>query len=216
MRTIEYAPVRPGDRTRTLFSQVMWYVAGTAGLFALGAYLGRNLSNVVAFGCYLLAFARLIGMRFAVGHSASLSVVLPYALGLLMGLASLPTLIYYAGADPQTLWRAGAATTLFVAGFGTAGYATGRDLSGLARVGSWALLALIVFAIVLIIVHIPGGELVYSVLGLVVFAALIMWDFQRLRRSTNLKSAPLFAASIFLDALNAFLFFLQMFDRRRK
>jgi modulator of FtsH protease len=126
------------------------------------------------------------------------------------------TLVHYAGTDLQALWQAGAATALFVAGFGTAGYATRRDLSGLARVGSWALLALIVFGIVLIFVHIPGGALVYSVLGLVIFAALIMFDFQRLRRSTDLDSAPLIAASIFLDALNVFLLFLQIFDRRRE
>ncbi len=37
------------DRTRTLFGQVMWYVAATAGLFALGAFLGRNLGYGVAF-----------------------------------------------------------------------------------------------------------------------------------------------------------------------
>ena len=61
MNIIEYGGVRPVDRTRTLFGQVMWYVAATAGLFALGAYLGRNLAVGVAFGCYLLAFACLIG-----------------------------------------------------------------------------------------------------------------------------------------------------------
>ena len=33
------------DRTRTLFGQTMWYVAATTGMFALGAYLGRNLSG---------------------------------------------------------------------------------------------------------------------------------------------------------------------------
>jgi uncharacterized protein len=38
---------------------------------------------------------------------------------------------------------------------------------------------------------------------------------QRLRRSTDLDSAPLIAASIFLDVLNVFLFFLQIFCRRR-
>ena len=52
----------------------MWYVAATAGLFALGAYLGRDLGYGVAFVCYLLAFACLIGMRFAVRSSAGLSV----------------------------------------------------------------------------------------------------------------------------------------------
>lgn len=33
------------DRTRTLFGQTMLLVAMTAGFFALGAYLGRNLSH---------------------------------------------------------------------------------------------------------------------------------------------------------------------------
>jgi FtsH-binding integral membrane protein len=41
-----------------------------------------------------------------------------------------------------------------------------------------------------------------------------MADFQRLRRRTkDLASAPLIAASIFLDVLNVFLFFLRMFAR---
>jgi modulator of FtsH protease len=51
MKTIEYGGVRPVDRTRTLFGQVMGYVAATAGLFALGAYLGRNLGYGVALLC---------------------------------------------------------------------------------------------------------------------------------------------------------------------
>jgi uncharacterized protein len=37
MNTMEYGAVRAVDRTRALFGQVMWYVAATAGLFALGA-----------------------------------------------------------------------------------------------------------------------------------------------------------------------------------
>jgi FtsH-binding integral membrane protein len=42
-----------------------------------------------------------------------------------------------------------------------------------------------------------------------------MVDFQRLRRSRDLDSAPLLAASIFLDILNVFLFFLQIFSGRK-
>jgi FtsH-binding integral membrane protein len=41
-----------------------------------------------------------------------------------------------------------------------------------------------------------------------------MFDFQRLRRSQGTSSAPLIAASIFLDALNVFLFFLRIFGGR--
>ncbi len=46
-----------------------------------------------------------------------------------------------------------------------------------------------------------------------IFAGLTTVDFQRLRRTRNLDSAPLLAASIFLDALNVFLFFLRIFGR---
>ena len=202
----------PG-RTHTLFGQTMGYVAVTAGLFALGSYLGRNLSYGWAFVWFIAAFACLMGMNFAVRRSGPLTTGLLVAFGVLLGLAMAPTLVYYANANPQVLWQAGGATALFIAGFGAAGYATRRDLSGIARLCFWALLALIVFGIVMIFVRIPHGSLVYSVLGLVIFAGLTMFDFQRLRRSSDLDSAPLIAASIFLDVLNVFLFFLRIFSR---
>ena len=201
------------DHTHTLFAQTMGYVAVTTGFFALGAYLGRNLSSGWAFVWYIVAFGCLIAMNFTVRRSAGLSVVLLLIVGLGLGLALAPTLAYYASMNPQVLWQAGGATALFIAGFGAAGYATRRDLSAIARLCFWALVALIIFGIVLIFVRIPHGALIYSVLGLVIFAGLTMFDFQRLRRSSDLDSAPLIAASIFLDALNVFLFFLRIFSR---
>ena len=201
------------DRTHTLFGQTMGYVAVTAGFFALGAYLGRTLSSGWAIVFFIAALACLISMNFTVQRSGPLTAGLLFALGVLLGLAMAPTIVYYASANPQALWQAGGATALFIAGFGAAGYATRRDLSGIARLCFWALIALIVFGIVMIFVRIPQGSLVYSVLGLVIFAGLTMFDFQRLRRSKDLDAAPLIAASIFLDALNVFLFFLRIFSR---
>jgi modulator of FtsH protease len=190
----------------------MAYVALTAALFALGAWLGRNLTGAVGIIAFIAAFACLISMRFAARSSLQLTVGLLCAFGLLVGLAVAPTVAYYGSMDPRALWQAGGATALFIAGFGAAGYATRRDLTALARVLFWALVALIVFGIVLIFVNIPGGALVYSVLGLVIFAGFTMFDFQRLRTSTDVASAPFLAASIFLDILNVFLFFLQIFS----
>jgi FtsH-binding integral membrane protein len=196
-----------------LFAKTMGYVAATAGLFALGAWAGRDLPGGVGIIAFIAAFACLIGMRFAARRSLPLTVGLLAAFGLLLGLAVAPTVAYYANMDPRALWEAGGATALFIAGFGAAGYATRRDLTAIARACFWALVALIVFGIVLIFVRIPHGELIYSVIGLVVFAGLTMVDFQRLRRSSDVVSAPLLAASIFLDALNVFLFFLRIFSR---
>jgi modulator of FtsH protease len=199
-----------------LFAQTMAYVAATAGVFALGAWAGHNLTGGVAIVAFIAAFACLIGMRFAARRSAQLSVALLGAFGLLMGLAVAPAVAYYGGMDPRALWEAGGATALFIAGFGAAGYATRRDLTAMARVLFWALLALIVVGIVLIFVHIPGGELAYSLLGLVIFAGFTMFDFQRLRTNTDTASAPLLAASIFLDIVNVFLFFLEIFTGGRR
>jgi len=213
MASLSFGNTSAVDRTRTLFGQTMGFVAITVGFFALGAYLGRNLAQGWVIVWFIAAFACLIAMNFTVRRSGPLTVVLLLAVGVMLGLAMAPTLVYYASTSPQALWQAGGATALFIAGFGAAGYATRRDLSGLARLCFWALLALIVFGIVLIFVHIPGGSLIYSVLGLLIFAGLTMFDFQRLRRSTDLDSAPLLAASIFLDALNVFLFFLRIFSR---
>jgi uncharacterized protein len=201
------------DQTRTLFAHTMGYVALTTALFAAGAYAGRNLSYQLGIAWFIAAFACLIAMRFAVRRSHQAVIVLLVAFGLLIGLALAPTLAYYASTDPKALSTAGGATALFIGGFGAAGYATRRDLSALARICFFALIALIVFGIVLIFVRVPGGDLIYAVIGLVIFAGFTMFDFQRLRRSQDLRSAPLLAASIFVDVLNVFLFFLRIFTR---
>ena len=200
------------DQTHTLFAQTMGYVALTAALFALGAWVGHNLTGGIGIVFFIAAFACLIGMRFAIRRSLQTTVALLGAFGLLIGLAVAPTVAYYGSMDPQALWEAGGATALFIAGFGAAGYATRRDLTAVARVSFWALLALIVFGIVLIFVNIPGGDLAYSVLGLVIFAGFTLFDFQRLRTNTDAAQAPFLAASIFLDVLNVFFFFLEIFS----
>jgi modulator of FtsH protease len=199
-----------------VFGQTMGLVAFTLGFFALGAYIGRDITGGTSLLLFIVAFAPLIALNFAVRKgNQSLAIGLLFTFGLLFGLALAPTINYYASAEPGVVYQAGGATALFVAGFGAYGYATKRDLSALGRIAFFALLGLIVFGIVLIFVSIPGGNVIYSVLGLVVFAALTMFDFNRLRRS-GIEMAPLLAASIFLDAVNVFLFFLSIFGGGRR
>ncbi len=213
--TAAYVPYGARERTQALFGQTMGLVALTAALFAGGAYAGRNLSHGAGIIAYIAAFVILLIMNFAARRSPTAATVLLLVFGILLGVASAPTLLYYATTNPQVLWQAGGATALFMGVFGAAGYATRRDLSWLWRVSFIALLALFAFGIVLIFVHIPHGSLIYAGLGLVVFAGLTMVDFQRLRRTQGLNSAPLLAASIFLDALNVFWFFLRIFSGSR-
>ena len=206
-------PVLVRDESRTLFGQTMGLVAVTAGLFALGAYLGRDLSYGWGLIAFLASFGLLIGLNFAVSRSEQLAIGMLFGFGVLIGVGTAPTIAYYASTNPQSVWQAGGATALFIAGFGAAGYATRRDLSGVARVCFWALLALIVFGIVAIFVNIPNSALIYSIAGLVIFAGFTMYDFQRLRRTQDIRAAPVLAASIFLDVLNVFLLLLNLFNR---
>jgi uncharacterized protein len=207
--------VEARDQARAVFGQTMGLVAVTTGFFALGAYLGRDMTGRYAWLWFIAAIACLFGLNFATRRSEQLAIGILFGFGVLMGLATAPTIAYYAEANPQAVWQAGGATALFIAGFGAVGYATRRDLSALARICFWALLALIVFGIVLIFVRIPNGSLIYAILGLVIFAGFTMFDFQRLRRTRDIRAAPLLAASIFLDILNVFLLLLSLFGRGR-
>ena len=201
------------DESGTLLGQTMGLVAVTTGLFALGAYLGRDMSYGWGWLFFIAAFGALLALNVAAQRSEGLAVTLLFAFGVLMGLATAPTLSYYASTNPQALWQAGGATALVIAGFGAYGYATRRDLSGVARACFWALLGLIVFGIVAIFVNIPNSALIYSIVGLVIFAGFTMYDFQRLRKTQDIRAAPLLAASIFLDVLNVFLLLLNLFNR---
>jgi FtsH-binding integral membrane protein len=204
-----------GDRARTVFGQVMGLVALTVGLVALGAYVGRDLDGGAGIAFFVGAFGCVIGLNLASDRGREqLATTLLFGLGLLLGLAVGPVINDYANADPAALWQAAAATGAFVATLGAVGYATRRDLSSWARTLLWALIALIVFAIVAIFIAIPHANLIYAIAGLAIFGAFTIFDFNRLRRAGIESAAPI-AASIFLDIFNVFLFMLQLFGGQR-
>ncbi|HEX3277022.1 MAG TPA: Bax inhibitor-1 family protein [Thermoleophilaceae bacterium] len=203
------------DQARTVFGQVMGLVALTLGFLALGAYIGRDMSGGAGILFFIGGFGCIIGLNIASSRGREqLAITLLFGLGLLLGLALGPVLAAYAAADPAALWQAAGSTAAFVAILGTYGYATRRDLSSWARGLFWALLGLIAFGLVAIFVSIPGENLIWSIGGLVIFGGYTIFDFNRLRRAGADSAVPI-AASIFLDVLNIFLFFLQLFGGGR-
>ena len=210
-----YGAALSRDQTRAVFGQVMGLVAVTVGFAALGAYIGRNLSGGVGILFFIAAFACIFGLNIANSRGREqMAIVFLFGLGLALGLAVAPVIAYYANANPAVLWQAAGATGAFVAGLGAIGYATRRDLSVFARALFWALLALIVFGLVTIFISIPHSNIIYAVLGLVIFGGFTVIDFNRLRRANNSAAIPI-AAGIFLDIFNVFLFFLQIFGGNR-
>ena len=199
------------DESRAVFGQVMGLVAFTLGFLALGAYIGRDLSGGWGTLAFIASFGCIIGLNIASPRgNEQLAISLLFGLGLLLGLALGPVLSSYAEADPAAVWQAAGATGGFVAALGAVGYATRRDLSPYYRVAFWALLGLIVFGVVAIFVSIPAENVIWAVAGLVIFGGYTVLDFNRLRRAGQAEAVPI-AASIFLDVLNIFLFFLQLF-----
>jgi FtsH-binding integral membrane protein len=199
------------DDTRTVFGQVMGLVALTVGCAALGAYLGRNMTGGAGIIFFIGALACVFGLNVATtrGHE-QLATALLFGLGLLLGLGVAPVIAYYAKTNPAAVWQAAGATGAGVAALGAFGYATRRDLSSWARTLFWALVGLIVFGVVAIFVSIPHANIIYCVLGLVIFGGFTIFDFNRLR-SANMASAVPIAASIFLDLFNIFLLLLRLF-----
>ena len=203
------------DRSRAIFGQTMGLVALTCLVAGIGAYLGRNISHGWGMVAFIGAIGCVIGLNAAVRRSEQLAIGLLFGLGGFLGIGAAPALAYYASVQPQALWQAAGTTALFIAGFGAFGYATRRDLSIVGRISFFALLGLIVFGLVMIFVSIPGGNVIYAVIGLVIFAGYTMYDFQRLRRARQIESAPLLAASIFLDIFNVFMLLLSLFGGGR-
>jgi FtsH-binding integral membrane protein len=195
---------------RAVFGQVMGLVAFTVGFTALGAYIGRDLSGGTGLLFFIGAILCIVGLNVAAKRSEPLAITFLFGLGVLLGLAVGPVLNHYAESEPSALWQSAGATAAFVGGLGAYGYATRRDFSTWARALFWMLLALIVFGVVLIFINIPGGNLIYAVLGLAIFGAYTVFDFNRLRRANMDQAVPI-AAGIFLDIFNIFLFFLQIF-----
>ena len=213
MSTYGYS-VRPAaTHAPGLFGRVMGLVALTVGFATLGVYIARGWGGAGWFISWLLAIGCLIGLNAVNARgNTSLALVLLFAFGLLIGISVSATVNSYSATDPTAVRQAFGATALSVAALGSAGYATRRDLSFLYRIAFWALLVLILAGVVLIFVHIPSLYTAYALAGLVIFGLYTVLDFNRLRRAGNEEAIPL-AASIFLDVLNIFLFFLQLFGR---
>jgi FtsH-binding integral membrane protein len=200
-----------GDRARSVFGHVMGLVAVTFAFCAAGAYITRNV-NSGGFIFFIGEIACVFGLQAAAARGRqNLATALLFGLGLFAGMIISPLIVYYANTDPGVVYQAAGTTALATAALGTYGYTTRRDLSVAAKYAFYGLLALLLFLIVAIFVAIPGANIIYGVLGSVIFSVLIAFDFQRLSRNPSYQSAVPIASAIFLDVFNLFIIMLSLF-----
>jgi modulator of FtsH protease len=208
-----------GERARAisttqLLGQVMFLVAVALGFCTLGTLLGRDLALGTARILSFVGFGMLLassfgGERFRVG---------PFAMGwlfataLAIGLGLGPVIAYFADVEDAALTQAFAGTAATVLGAGALGLALSKDLARWMRP-----LSLIVFAACVgtIVWSLFAGS-ISPVVSLVIYAlsaALIVVDFNFLRKHGTEGDAIWLATGIFVSIVNIFVSLLNIFSR---
>jgi modulator of FtsH protease len=199
--------------TTTLFGQVMFLVGISIGFLALGSLIGRDLSFGTA---RVLGFVA-IGMLFAQSFAAPLrygpvGMSWLFGLSLILGLSLGPVLDYYASSDPAAVTQAAGGTALITLGMGAYGTATSKDLARWIRPLSYAMLALFAISLLLLLFGAAGNPLLsLAVLG--VSSALLIVDFNYLRRHADEDDVVWIATGIFVSIVNIFLSLLNLLGR---
>jgi modulator of FtsH protease len=133
------------------------------------------------------------------------------ALAALIGFGLAPTINYYATVDPGGLTTAVGLTALTVVGMGAAGFAWSKDVSGWARPLSMIVLVAVVISIIGIVVGGLGAlSPVISLVILVVSAALILVDFNYVRKHATEDDVVWLATGIFVSIINIFISLLNL------
>lgn len=206
-----------GARSSTaslLLGQVMFLVAVALAFFALGTYIGRDLSYNTGLLFEIGAIVMLLAQAFVAPlRTGALAVGWLYALALLLGIGLGPILSYYTTYDQAVLYQAAGGTALTVAGVGAFGFATSRDLVRWARPLFWAFLAVILLSWILVLLS-SGGSIVLSIAIYVFASAFLAINFQYLRRQAQAEDAVWIATGIFINVVNIFLALLRIFGGR--
>ena len=208
------------DRTRPqaisatqLLGQVMFLVAVAVAFTAFGTWVGRDLevgtARLLSFaGFGMLLVSSFAGARFRVGAFAMGWL---FATALVIGLG--PVIAYFATVEQSALTQAFAGTAATVAGAGALGFALSKDLAPWMRP-----LSLVVFAACVgtIVWSLAAGSISPVVSGVIYLlsAALIVVDFNYLRKHGTENDAIWLATGIFVSIVNIFVSLLNIFSSR--
>ena len=196
--------------TAALLGQVMFLVAVALGFLALGSWIGRDMSEGAAMGCFFAGFGMLIVANFVESLRVGMfAVVWLYAIALLLGLGLAPTLNQLLSTDPDVVTTAAAGTALATIGAGALGFALSKDLAPWMRPLSFVILGAVGISIFLLIIGTSAPPLL-SLVILVVSTLLIVVDFNYLRKHGTERDAVWLATGIFVSIINIFLSLLNL------
>lgn len=208
----------PADRavsTAQLLGQVMFLVAIAIGFLVVGTVVGRDLSIGTARLCSFAGFGMLLvssfgGVRFRVGTFAMGWL---FATALLIGIGLGPVIAYFASVEPSALTQAAGGTALTVAATGSLGFALSKDLARWMRPLSFLVFGLVIVSLVMVLAGGGGSPILSGAIALF-SAALIVVNFNFLRKHGTEDHAVMLATGIFVSIVNIFISLLNLFSNR--
>ena len=210
-----YADARVREiSTAQLLGQVMFLVAVALAFCVAGTLMGRDLSEGAARACSFAGLGMLIVTWFVDAvRRGPLGIGWMCGFSLLIGLGLGPVIAYFASVEEAALTQAFAGTAATVLGAGALGFALSKDLARWMRP-----LALLVFgACMFTIVLTLFGGTISPIISLVIYglsAALIMVDFNYIRKHGTENDAIWLATGIFVSIVNIFVSLLNIFSGR--
>ncbi len=210
-----YAETRAPARvsTMTIFGQTMFLVGLSIGFLALGSLIGRDMALGTARVLSFVALGMILAQSFVAPlRLGALGITWLFAFALILGLSLGPVLSYYISSDPVAVTQAAGGTAITTIGMGAYGLATSKDLARWIRPLSYAMLGLLAISLLLLLFG-SGGSPLISLAVLAVSAALLIVDFNYLRRHATEDDVVWLATGIFVSIVNIFLSLLNLFGR---
>ena len=201
--------------TAQLLGQVMFLVAIAIGFLVVGTVLGRDLAIGTARICSFAGFGMLLvasfaGERFRVGTFAMGWL---FATALMIGLGLGPVISYFASVEPSALTQAAGGTALTVAATGSLGFALSKDLARWMRPLSFIVFGLVIVSLIMVLSGSGGNPILSGAIALF-SAALIVVNFNFLRKHGTEDHAVMLATGIFVSIVNIFISLLNIFSNR--
>src|SRR5476649_2456654 len=206
--------------TASLLAKVLWITTAGFLFTAFGAYIAPDILGGISYiALFIVSMVMIFVIRAATRRAPGFALVFFYAFTVLMGVETGPLIKSYLhlANGPTIVFEAALTTAMGMAVMALVAQIVHFDYRRVYNYAIAALFGLIIIGVISAFVHFisPG---VYAWLGLIIFTVLLLLDFMRLRDSDAAASPVMLALSIYLDALNIFIFLLQIFgggSRRR-
>jgi modulator of FtsH protease len=217
MSTDSYTPYvdTTASRTRSasaIMGQVMFLVAVAIGFMAAGTFIGREIESGTAQIFSFVGFGMLIATWFigALRHGP-LGIGWLCGLALAIGIGIGPLIEYVTTTQPGDVSTAVGITALTVLGMACIGWAMDKDLSGWMKPLTYVVMGCVVISLgALIFGGLGTLSPVLSLIILVASAALILVDFNYIRKHATEDDVVWLATGIFVSIVNIFLSLLNL------